>query len=168
MHCLSFDQYFLRHSLTVSEYLLVSLFFTQRFCVSQILQTFSELIWFPLQILPSYLDAMKAIKPTTTRITREKANPPQSGAVTHHQDQVIVPVSFSTRNTMNTAPKSPIPPLCLCSILHFLFYFFHEFFVLKGVRLVFSCDDVGIIPPDIDTEVGFVFVLDLRPEFAGS
>lgn len=38
-------------------------------------------------------------------------NPPHRGAVTHHHDQSITPVSFNTRNTRNNSPKKPIPPL---------------------------------------------------------
>lgn len=34
----------------------------------------------------------------------------QSGAVIHHQDQLITLVSFNTRNVMNNRPKKPFPP----------------------------------------------------------
>lgn len=37
--------------------------------------------------------------------------PPQNGSVTHHQDQSITPISFSTTNTIPNAPKVPIPEL---------------------------------------------------------
>ena len=33
----------------------------------------------------------------------------QIGEVTHHQDQLIFPVSFRTKNTTNKTPGSPIP-----------------------------------------------------------
>ena len=39
------------------------------------------------------------------------ANPPQNGAVTHHHDQLINPVSFSTTNTTPNKPNIPIPLL---------------------------------------------------------
>jgi len=38
------------------------------------------------------------------------AKPPQSGAVTHHQDQSIYPVNFRVMKIKNMNPKNPIPP----------------------------------------------------------
>jgi hypothetical protein len=35
----------------------------------------------------------------------------QSGAVTHHQDHVILLSNFKIRNTIKVAPHIPIPPL---------------------------------------------------------
>ncbi len=48
---------------------------------------------------------------STTITTMAIANPPQSGAVTHHQDQSITLHSLRIRNTRNVAPNSPMPPL---------------------------------------------------------
>lgn len=39
-----------------------------------------------------------------------RANPPHNGAVTHHQDQLIYPVSFSVMKIKNITPSKPIPP----------------------------------------------------------
>ena len=39
------------------------------------------------------------------------ANPPQKGSVTHHQDQFMKPVNFSTTNATPRSPKTPIPEL---------------------------------------------------------
>ena len=39
------------------------------------------------------------------------ANPPQKGSVTHHHDQFINPVNFSTTNATPRSPKTPIPEL---------------------------------------------------------
>lgn len=36
-------------------------------------------------------------------------NPPQSGAVTHHHDQLITPQSLSVMKTMASWPKKPMP-----------------------------------------------------------
>lgn len=37
------------------------------------------------------------------------ASPPQSGAVTHHHDQLITPHNFKTRKTINVSPANPMP-----------------------------------------------------------
>ena len=44
------------------------------------------------------------------RITKVNPMNPQNGDVTHHQDQLINPVSFSVTNTTPRAPMTPIPP----------------------------------------------------------
>ena len=40
-------------------------------------------------------------------ITNANASPPQNGSVTHHQDQSMIPINFST---INATPRSPITP----------------------------------------------------------
>lgn len=42
-----------------------------------------------------------------TNIKRER--PPQNGAVTHHQDQLIIPPNFRPINKTPNKPKIPIP-----------------------------------------------------------
>ena len=39
------------------------------------------------------------------------ADIPHKGAVTHHHDQLIAWVNFSTKNTRNNKPIKVIPPL---------------------------------------------------------
>lgn len=41
-------------------------------------------------------------------IPNQSTNEPHIGAVTHHHDQSIAPVSFRIRNTMNSIPGNPI------------------------------------------------------------
>ena len=76
------------------------------------------IIWFPLiaplnyspkpcEIIIIYL--MRNI-PTKIRTTITIAIGIHSGAVTHHQDQVIYPVSFKTRKTTNRIVPKLIPP----------------------------------------------------------
>jgi hypothetical protein len=38
------------------------------------------------------------------------AKPPHKGAVTHHQDQSMKPVSLRVMKIKNISPKKPIPP----------------------------------------------------------
>ena len=61
--------------------------------------------------------SMKLIIDATTNhapiIPSTRARGPHRGAVTHHHDHPMCPNSFSTRNTMNTQPQRPIPPLLL-------------------------------------------------------
>jgi hypothetical protein len=55
---------------------------------------------------------------TMTTIARMSASGIHSGAVTHHHDHPITPVSLSTRNVINSKPVSPIPPpLALLDVL---------------------------------------------------
>lgn len=49
------------------------------------------------------------------------ANPPHKGAVTHHQDQFIKPVSFNVMKIKNISPKNPTPPDELESLLAIFF-----------------------------------------------
>ena len=46
-----------------------------------------------------------------------KANPPQNGMVTYHQDQLITPTSFSTTKTIPNTDKTPIPELLELELL---------------------------------------------------
>lgn len=48
---------------------------------------------------------------------KKAANGIQSGAVTHHHDQVIVPVNLSTRNTKNSKKSGPVPTLIVADEL---------------------------------------------------
>ena len=43
------------------------------------------------------------------KIISTKTKPPQKGAVTHHQLQVIFPRSFNTTKQTPSKPKIPIP-----------------------------------------------------------
>lgn len=45
------------------------------------------------------------------------ATGPQSGAVTHHQDQSIFPHNFKARNTKNNAPPKSIEYVFLLSLI---------------------------------------------------
>lgn len=49
-----------------------------------------------------------------------KANPPHKGAVTHHHDQFIKPVSFSVIKIKNIKPRGPTP-LDELELLFFIF-----------------------------------------------
>ena len=44
-------------------------------------------------------------------INNINTKPPHNGAVTHHQDQSIILVSFNVIKMRNMSPKNPIPPL---------------------------------------------------------
>ena len=44
-------------------------------------------------------------------MSKARGNPPQNGAVTHHQDHVMYPVSFKATNKTPNNPKTPIPLL---------------------------------------------------------
>ena len=57
------------------------------------------------------------IKRMTAQILTQSAAGIQSGEVTHHQDQLINPVNFSTRNTINVTPQIDMPDLLLLFIL---------------------------------------------------
>jgi hypothetical protein len=57
--------------------------------------------------------AISMIKPIATG--------PHSGAVIHHHDQAITPVSLRTRNTMNRTPTKPMPEVV-------------ELFIMIGIR----------------------------------
>lgn len=61
-------------------------------------------------------DAMQSPIPS---IPKNTANVPHNGAVTHHQDHVIWPVSLRTRNTINIAPPRPIPPELALSLINY-------------------------------------------------
>lgn len=45
-----------------------------------------------------------------------------SGDVTHHQDQLIVSVNFSTKNTMKRITSNPTPPLTFTLLIFIVFY----------------------------------------------
>lgn len=47
--------------------------------------------------------------PITLRVATANTSGIQSGLVTHHQLQSMVPVNFRTRNTMNRTIPIPIP-----------------------------------------------------------
>ena len=47
---------------------------------------------------------------TTMKMTPARATGIQSGAVTHHQDQVMTSVSLRTRNTRNKKLRKLVPP----------------------------------------------------------
>jgi hypothetical protein len=49
------------------------------------------------------------------------ANPPHNGAVTHHQDQLMNPVSFKVIKIKNIRPRIPIPPEELELLLDIVF-----------------------------------------------
>lgn len=49
--------------------------------------------------------------------------PPQNGAVTHHQDQLMTPQSFSVTNTTPSNPNTPMPPPLLELLLLMFFSF---------------------------------------------
>lgn len=40
---------------------------------------------------------------------RNRRNPPQNGAVTHHQDQAMTPHSFRTTKATPSKPRTPMP-----------------------------------------------------------
>ena len=54
---------------------------------------------------------MIAAPKTTAHTARTIAIGIHSGERTHHQDQVIVPISFRMIKTMARRPTNPIPPL---------------------------------------------------------
>ena len=45
------------------------------------------------------------------------ATGPQNGSNTHHHDQSITPVNFSTMNTTPNSPVTPIPELLAVELL---------------------------------------------------
>jgi hypothetical protein len=50
----------------------------------------------------------------------------QNGENTHHHDQLIIWVSFRTRNTINNIPDIPIPlEVLLCLLISFFIFNFH-------------------------------------------
>ena len=49
-----------------------------------------------------------------------KAKGIHNGEVTHHQDQVIVPINLRTKKTINNTPPNPIPDEDDCELI-FLF-----------------------------------------------
>ena len=51
----------------------------------------------------------------------------QSGLVTHHQDQSILPVNLSIRNTMNNTVPRPKPFDVLLFAILFICYLIHNF-----------------------------------------
>jgi hypothetical protein len=53
------------------------------------------------------IKAIAAITPITETIVMG----PHSGAVIHHHDHAMNPVSFNAINTIVRSPKNPIPPL---------------------------------------------------------
>ena len=42
-------------------------------------------------------------------IKKISANPPHKGAVTHHHDQLIIPINFNVIKIKNIKPKKPTP-----------------------------------------------------------
>ena len=58
--------------------------------------------WIRLIILKTITQRIRTINPRT--------NWPQKGAVTHHQDHVIWPISFSTTNTTRSTSQRQRPP----------------------------------------------------------
>ena len=56
-----------------------------------------------------FLLSIIATMPTTPMITAPSASGIQSGLVTHHQLQSMLPVNLSTRNTRNNTVPNPIP-----------------------------------------------------------
>ena len=74
--------------------------------------------------------AMIAQTKTTAEMTTARAIGIQSGAVTHHQDQVMTSVSLRTRNTRNKRLRKLVPPtvtvdfaLLICWMPFFMGYY---------------------------------------------
>ena len=59
-------------------------------------------------------------------MARRSAGMPQSGAVTHHQLHVMMPMSFSVRKIRNIKPRQPIPPPLFCCTLCTTCTFWYE------------------------------------------
>jgi hypothetical protein len=59
--------------------------------------------------------------PKMTNATATISQGIHSGDVTHHQDQVITPVNFNTRKTINRTVQKPIPLLLVCTVLLIFF-----------------------------------------------